>query len=107
MPFYSLNTVNKAEKWIIETCLKEIKISMYTVIINTVKWYLKNVDNTQYWSIFWNNLNGKIIWNRIDICKCITELLGCTLETNTLLLQYKIKCLRKYGQKYTSIYHCS
>ena len=48
MPFYSLNTVNKAEEWIIETCLKEIKISMYTVIINTVKRYLKNVDNTQY-----------------------------------------------------------
>ena len=107
MPFYRLNTVNKAEEWIIETCLKEIKISMYTVIINTVKRYLKNVDNTQYWSIFRNNLNEKIIWNRIDICNCITELLACTPETNTLLLQYKIKCLRKYGQKYTSIYHCS
>ena len=30
-----------------------------------------------------NNLNGKRIWKRIDICLCKTGSLCCTLETNT------------------------
>ena len=37
-------------------------------------------------SIFFNNLNGKRTWKRIDICICITESLCCTPETNTTLL---------------------
>ena len=31
-------------------------------------------------SIFFNNLNGKRTWKRIDICICITESLCCTSQ---------------------------
>ena len=37
-------------------------------------------------SIFFNNLNGKIIWKRIDTCICITESLCCASDANTTLL---------------------
>ena len=43
------------------------------------------VKHRELFSIFYNNLDGKIILKRIDICICITELLCCTPETNTTL----------------------
>ena len=36
-------------------------------------------------SIFGNNLTGKRIWERINICICIMESLCCIPETNTML----------------------
>ena len=37
-------------------------------------------------SILCNNLNGNIIWKRMDICICITESFWYTPKTNTTLL---------------------
>ena len=58
--------------------------------------YIKN-DNYQgpglhseLYSILCNNLNGKRIWERRDICICITELLSCTPAANITFL---ITCL--------------
>ena len=49
-------------------------------------------------SIFWNNVNGKRIWKRVDTCLGITESVCCTPVTSTLLLitynQYKIKIVK-------------
>ena len=43
------------------------------------------VEQRELYSMFCNNLNGKRIWKRMDICICITESLCCTPETNTTL----------------------
>ena len=37
-------------------------------------------------SVFYNNLIGKRIWERLDTCTCKTESFCCTPETNTTLL---------------------
>ena len=41
------------------------------------------VGHREFCSIFYNNLNGKRIWKRIDTCICITESLCCALEANS------------------------
>ena len=53
--------------------------------------YIKYIDNQQrptvyhkeLYSVFCNNLYGKRICKRMNICICITESLCCTSETNT------------------------
>ena len=46
--------------------------------------------------IFLNNLNGKRIYKRTDICTCITESLCCIHKTNvTLLINYTQNNLKK------------
>ena len=44
------------------------------------------VYHSELCSLFCSNLNGKIIWKRIDSCIRITESLWCTPETNRILL---------------------
>ena len=45
----------------------------------------RTVKQMELFSKFCNNLNGKRIWERIDTCMCITELLSYTPETKTML----------------------
>ena len=53
------------------------------------------VQHRELCSIFCNNLNGKRIWKRMNICVCTTESICCTPETNTTfwstILQNKIR----------------
>ena len=44
------------------------------------------ISHRELCSTLCNNLNGKIIWKRIDTCICITASFCCTPETNTTLL---------------------
>ena len=49
------------------------------------------VYHRELYSVFCNNLHGKRIWKRMDICVCINEPLCCTSVTNkTLLVNYII-----------------
>ena len=54
--------------------------------------------HTELYSTFCNNLCGKRIQERIDICTCVTESRYCTHESNTMLfinlLQYKIQLFK-------------
>ena len=43
------------------------------------------VQHRGFSSIFCDNLQGKKIWERMNMCTCITESLCCTVEINTLL----------------------
>ena len=45
---------------------------------------LATVQHRELYSILYNNLNGKRIWKRMDMCLCITDPVCCTPETNTL-----------------------
>ena len=43
------------------------------------------VWHRKVYSVFWNKLYGKIIWERMDIGTCMTESPCCILKTNTTL----------------------
>ena len=64
-------------------CTSKIKIIVTIYIID--KQEGPTVQHRELYSIFYNNLDGKRIWKRMDICMCITESLCCTPETNTRL----------------------
>ena len=59
---------------------------VYTTIFKIDNQQGPTVQHRELGSIFCNNRNGKRIWERIDICICISESLCCTPDTNTTLL---------------------
>ena len=76
----------------------EFGIGMYTLL--HLKWItnrdlLYSTGNSAQYYV--TTYMGKIIWNRIDICICITESLCCPLGTNTTLL---ISCTPVWNKKF-------
>ena len=71
-----------------------LEIDIYTwLIFKIANQQASTVEHRELCSIFCTNLNGKIIYIRIDTCTCITESLCYKTETNTtLLINYVRPC---------------
>ena len=60
----------------------EIETDIYTLL------YIKQittVEHRELYSILCNDLYGKRVWKRGDMCICVTDSLCCTSESNTTL----------------------
>ena len=79
-----------------EGIVREFEINMYvhTVIFKIDNQQRSTVQHRELCSMLYNNLSGKSIWERIDACIGITELLCNTPETiTTRLINYAVLCL--------------